>query len=205
MVRRVRDLVTLIVFLGMVAVSLAASIEAARQGLPEPEVTDPVERLQWLADHDIRQQPKEVKLRLAHRLEEDFARNLDWQAEIDQFDDAEWARFEANFEDLMRLWFLQKVNTWSNLPADQQNYYIDEQFNYLMSWQPLARNASMRSGRGGRRAQFNSFPVVAKRIERTIAAESPAQRARIEEFVQAVFDRAMLQFTFPGPFGRNLD
>ena len=72
MVRKLRDALTLVAFGIVLAVSLATAVEAARQGLPEPVFSDPLERLRWLSLHDIREEPREVKLRFAHRLEEDF-------------------------------------------------------------------------------------------------------------------------------------
>lgn len=205
MLRRLRDLVTLILFLGLVAVSLIATGEAVRQGLPEPQIGNPVERLQWLAAHDIRPLPSEEKLRIVHRLEEDFVRNVDWQAEINGFDDAQWDRFAANFEELMRLWFLHKVETWSSLPPDQQNYYIDEQFPYLISWRPFERSAPNESTGGLRRGRLNNFGAVAQRIGRSLATETPQRQEQIKAFAQAVVDRAFLRFTSPGQFGRRMD
>lgn len=202
--RKLRDGVTLLVFVGLLAVSVAAAVEAARQGLPEPVVADPAERLRWLSQHDMRPEPREVKLRFVHRLEEDFSKDFDWQAEIEQFDDDEWAQFEANFDDLMRIWFLQKVDTWSNLAADQQGLYLDEQLSYLMSWRSLERNPpTSQSRRPRRQGQIARFAAVSKRVEGWIETESPEKRQRIEAFGRAVIDRVVQRVT--NPLGQNWD
>lgn len=196
--RKLRDALTLIIFGIVLAVSVAAGVEAARQGLPEPVFSDPLERLRWLSLHDIRSEPREVKLRFAHRLEEDFSQQVDWQGQIDLFNDAQWKQFEENFDDLMRLWFMQKVDTWSSLPSDEQNLYLDDQLGYLMSWKTLKRNPPKASeGRRKRQQQLAGFTAVSKRVQSWMAAESPAQRNRIENFAQAVIDRLVQRMTNP--------
>lgn len=202
-VRKLRDVLTLIVFGIVMTVSIAAAIEAARQGLPEPVVSDPLERLRWLSLHDIRAEPRDVKLRFAHQLEEDFSQKVDWQGQIELFNDSQWNQFEANFDDLMRLWFMQKVDTWSSLPGDEQNLYLDDQLGYLMSWKALQRDAPKNAPDGRRRRQqkMASFTAVSKRVQGWMASESPEQRGRIESFVKAVIDRLVQRMTNPVQVG----
>lgn len=196
--KRFRDLLTWTAFAAVVAVSLAAGVESARQGLPQAEVTDPIERLRWLSERDVRDEPLDAKLRLVHRLEEDFSKSVDWQAEIDRFDDQQWERFEANFEDLMKLWFTEKVNTWAELPEDQRDLYLDEQFRYLMSWKPLERGAAPDRLQGGRR-QASSFNSLNRRLRSWIDSEEPAERKKIEDFIQAVVSRFVQRLANPSP------
>ena len=153
--RKLRDALTLIVFGIVLAVSLAAerrsgATRAARAGL-----FGPAGALRWLSLHDIRQEPRDVKLRFAHRLEEDFSKKVDWQGQIDLFNDTQWKQFEENFDDLMRLWFMQKVDTWSSLPSDEQNLYLDDQLGYLMSWKTLKRDPPKMPRRSPPPAQSN--------------------------------------------------
>jgi hypothetical protein len=207
-IRKVRDALTLIAFVIVVAVSIAAAVEAARQGLPEPVFSDPLERLRWLSLHDIRQEPRDVKLRHAHRLEEDFSKKVDWQGQIELFDDTQWKQFEENFDELMRIWFMQKVDTWSSLPAEDQNLYLDDQLGYLMSWKALQREQPQNSKGGRRRRQQKpeSFTAVRKRVQGWMAAEGPEQRGRIENFVEAVIARIVQRMTNPVQVGgQNLD
>lgn len=205
MLRKLRDYVTLIVFGILLAISLAAGFETARQGFPAPVSISPGERLRWLGEHDIRNEPRDVKLRLADRLEDDFSHNLDWQAEVAQFNDKQWKLFDANFDELMRLWFLQKVDTWASLAEEERDLYLDDQLRYLMSWKPITREtANVQPGRK-RRRQGMQFTAVAQKMHRWTENEPPAQRARIEDFVQSVTQHVIKRMTNPVQMGQSFD
>lgn len=197
--RKLRDALSIIVFAAAVAVSIAAAVEAARQGLPEPVFSDPFERMRWLSVNDVDQLPEEAQLRMVHRLEEDFTRDVDWQAQIDLLDDAQWQQFNENFNELTRLWFLQKVDSWWNLPEEQRPIYLEDQFGNLLSWKPLAREAAKSGqGRRGRQRQLGNLKAMGQRMQSWLANENDDVRQRVEVFMKAVGEHLLQRLSNPG-------
>lgn len=182
----VRRFLTIPILIGLVAVSVASTVQVLRQGLPDPEVAEQGDLIEWLSSREMMAEPREKKLRLARRMELDFQRGIDWQTDLARLDDDQWQQFRDNFNELMQIWFLDKVETYFAMPESQRDEYLDQEIVNLMSWRVIQDRASTASGNGRQMMQLDE---LVDQIQQWLEWASPRERGRMMTFLQAVQDR----------------
>lgn len=157
---RIRSFITFLALIGLTSISAAAMVQVLRTGLPERTLRTPVEVLRWLTVNDFAQAEPGVQRRLIRRMEEDFNRDIDWNAMVNTLDDEQLATFTDNFSELMRVWFLNKVDDYFALPnEEQQRRYLRDQMTTIFNWKipfddvVLEVQDADQGNAGGRRGQ----------------------------------------------------
>ncbi len=132
---RIRSILTIVVLVALTSVTAAAVVKVLRIGLPERPFRTSDDVLLWLAENDFVAADLPLQRRLARRMEEDFNRDIDWPKLIDSLDDEQQERFAENFSELMRIWFLGKVDAYFELSEEnQQRQFLRDEMVNIFNW-----------------------------------------------------------------------
>jgi hypothetical protein len=171
-----------------------------RQGLPAPAVIDPYEPIERISSPEFAAAPRTDKLRLIRSLEKEFIRGVDWREPLARLDDEQWRRFQDNFDDLMGIWFMDKVDTFHALRPRERRRFVEQEMGNLRNW-PLLTDGSDRKQRiapsGGGLEQIKD---LAERMRSIYMDANRQERNRIQQFVMAVAQFG-LQRMDPGRIG----
>jgi len=126
---------TIVVLVTLTSITAAAVVEVLRIGLPERPFRTSGDVLRWLAENDFAKADPALQRRLARRMEEDFNRDIDWAKLVDSLDDEQRQRFVENFSELMRIWFLAKVDAYFALSDEnQQRQFLRDEMTNIFNW-----------------------------------------------------------------------
>lgn len=193
-----RDVISVLVLIGLTGVSVAAGVQVYRQGLRNPQAADRAELRAWLSERDLRVQPREVKLELAQRLEADFRRGIDWHSEVASLDDDGWARFEVNFAELMRVWLFSKVDIYRTLPEIERPAFLDREVANIFRWQIIDRGLATINGTDASDMRSRSLvEFLMESIPDWIRHAEPEQRVVIFEFLNELRARVVRRALTP--------
>ncbi len=132
---RIRTAFTIAALIALTTVSVAAMVEVLRIGLPERLFRTSDELLEWLTENDFAKADPVVQRRLIRRMEEEFNRNVDWAKLVNSLDDQQGERFVENFSELMRVWFLGKVNAYFELPDEnERRQFLRDEMTNIFNW-----------------------------------------------------------------------
>jgi hypothetical protein len=194
--RRLRDLITHIVFCLLAVISAAAAIQVCRTG-----VTADTRSNRWvvvkLCSPTFAAQPREAKLSLARDLEREFNRGVDIRDQVAQLEGEDWRRFEANFGELMEIWFLDKVDRYEAMREERlKRRYLESQIGRIKSWPVFERGASETEAQDKDRlerlisyldARFRSMPRRQQERIRRFAFAVWLQNSQLSHFLPGVF------------------
>lgn len=156
--------------------------------------------MQWMTKNDFAEADPAVQRRLIRRMEEDFNRDIDWNAMVNSLDDEQLAAFTANFSELMRIWFLDKVDDYFALPSEEQQrrYLRDEMttiFNWKIPYEEVAMEVqdSEQSDADGRRSpgsenqpRLGAFFRWEEQFQLWQERSTPEEQQKIAQFVTEV-------------------
>lgn len=131
---RIRSVITILVLIALTSISAAAMVEVFRIGLPERPFRNPGEIIGWMTTHNFATAEPTVQRLLIYRVESDFNRDVDWGPLIDQLNEKQLQRFAENFSELMRVWFLGKVDGYFAVPDEQRNQYLNDEMATIFNW-----------------------------------------------------------------------
>lgn len=185
--RLVRNILTYAVLVASTGVTLAAAVMSARQGLPPRTLQDYGEIVTFLATENVGDLDDQAQRRMIGRIDESLHTGYDWQTQLDALSRKERQRAMNNLFELMRLWFLDKVSTYHQLPPHMKEHYIAREVRDILQW-PAIRAIS-KSQSGGREAfTMQNMFVFAARAQRWKESEPPDSQERIDEFLEAARD-----------------
>lgn len=131
---RIRSVITILVLIALTSISAAAMVEVLRIGLPVRPFRTPGEIIQWMTANDFATADPVEQRRLIRRMEGDFNRDVDWAPLIEQLDEQQLEKFAENFSELMRVWFLGKVDAYFAQPKEQRNRYLNDEMTNIFNW-----------------------------------------------------------------------
>ncbi|MGE0537514.1 MAG: hypothetical protein AB7O68_21270 [Pirellulales bacterium] len=182
--RRFRKTVGAGVFGVLSLISGAAAVEVWRMGIPEIAIDDPAALAHELASPAFAGRGREMKLRLARRIEREFVRGADWQPALAEMKPDEWKRFTDNYNDLTWLWMNEKVQRFARLRREpEKRRYLEQQMARVRTW-PLPRRKPRRD-----RSNFNpgeQIEAIGLRIVGRIKDLPPEEQARYAQFSHAL-------------------
>lgn len=185
--RGVLTYVALAIFL---STSALAAYKVMRIGLPERGYTDPTQLREWLATHTATEETDERKLQIARRLEHHFRYGTDWDSQLRLLNDAERMRFDDNYIEVTRVWFLDKVDRYYETPEDEREEYLDGQIDNITRWQRLlpVTPEDVNEVRGGGVMPAGLVKFFYK-VSSWAEEATPQERDRIRQFVKQFADR----------------
>ena len=161
---RLREVITLTALVVLTTISVASAVYVARHGLHEPQLGADSDLLTLVSTTDLLKEPVDMRLRVVRRLEPKFLGGVAWRNRIESLDDESWARTQANFKELTRLWLIEKAESYHALPeGDPQEEYFRSQAKNMMSWGADSlnrRDRSMRREERGNRRQLLRVPEM---------------------------------------------
>lgn len=161
---RFREVLTLAALAVLTSISAASAVYVVRHGLREPQLGADSDLLTLISTTDLKQEPVDMRLRVVRRLEPEFLRGVAWRNRIEALDDESWQRTQANFQELTRLWLIEKAESYHSLPeGDPQEEYFRGEAKNMMSWGAASlnrRDRSMRREERGNRRQLLRVPEM---------------------------------------------
>jgi ssRNA-specific RNase YbeY (16S rRNA maturation enzyme) len=182
--RRTREILTMVILAGLSLVSLAATTRVVRQPLPEGSSVDLRQLVDWLATHDVVEEPRSTKLQIIAQMEREFRDGAKWQAKVEQLSPEEMSQFEKNFAELMEVWFLDKVAEFHRCRPENRQRYVDKELRNIMSWPVLTRSES--AAGGGKKKRGGLLGELALRIQRVLEDADEQQQQQAQDFLMAV-------------------
>lgn len=143
MLRRFRQILTVVAFAVCLTVSLAAAVAVLRQGasrsappelLPRPTIagpgvpavrTTPDQELRLLVSQDLARTPRDEQLAAAVRLEQLIRTRPDWRPD-QRLTAEQLGRLQDNVIELVRVWFLWKADQFAGLKGYEQEPFLDD-------------------------------------------------------------------------------
>lgn len=134
--RKLRDLLTLLLLCALVGVSVAATVQAIRTGLPTAVEDRHEELRRSLAAGRVNELPIEYQRVLLRQLEAELREGVDWQRELDATPRRQRDLVADNLADLGSLWLNEKMDEYFSLPNEyEQEKYLDQEIERVMRWQ----------------------------------------------------------------------
>lgn len=133
--RRLRDLLTMLALCTLVGVSVAASVQAIRTGLPSPAEDRHEELLRALTAGRVNELPAEHQRVLLRQLENELRGGVDWQQTLDEIHPRKQRLVADNIGDLASLWMNEKMDEYFSLPNEyEKERYLDEEIGRVLRW-----------------------------------------------------------------------
>lgn len=197
--RWIRSFLTYLVLIAATGVTVAAAVVSARNGLPRRELTDYSEIVRWLATSDAAEVSDETQRRLIAKIEESVHSGFDWESRLNALPADERKRSLNNLFELMRIWFLEKVTTFHELPPSRREEYVLREVRQMQRWPALqialneetAEEDGPKRSRNGRRQRGVNLTAFAARAMKWRADEPPESQERIDEFLIAAREAFM--------------
>lgn len=189
-----RRVLTIAAFWSLMGVSLAATVQVWRQGLPLEDSHWSVRRV---SEDDFAKLSNDQKLRFAWRLEREFSRGVVIEDAVRSLDPDAQERFEQNFDELTELWLFEKVNTYFAIEDDQaRGRYLDRQVTRVKTWPIFAAMVASGSASDEDKARLERLTSYILSRSQELSLE---ERQRLQRFLfeLAVRSYQVHQF-FPG-------
>jgi hypothetical protein len=182
---RWRDVFSLLVLAGCLAVCTGALRDAAMRPLRFVDQLDHAQLLEWMSARDVRGEFTANKLRLARRVAEDLRQGYDWHSELTALDVRHRERCYENLRELARIWLLERADRYASLSEPDRTAFVDEQLDDLLYWPVWKRRGGQDLG-----GLMPRNPTLAVQHIDTWAGDLDArQRQRIQHFAGALYFR----------------
>lgn len=129
--KKLRKLITVVVFWLLVGVSLTAGAMIIRHGMPEVDHHWTVSKI---SSAEFATLPDDEKLVTARRLERNLARGLDLNEQVALLPPADAERFYQNFSDLTEIWFVNKVDQYFSKPKEWRDRWLAREKGRIDIW-----------------------------------------------------------------------
>ncbi len=208
--KRIRNFITLLVLVLSTTATAAAVVVVLRTPLPVRSFRTHADTVEWLVTEDFPTAQPHMQRQIVRRFEQDFMRNVDWADTFQSLSDAQRERFTSNFAELMRFWFMEKVNAFAKLEdEEQQRDFLRNEFVKIASWQvptdpgasqmdPLTnifQAAGFSEALGGPAPMFLGQTKLVEHITRWLNEATPEEHQRIGEFIVEVENYVMEMFS----------
>jgi hypothetical protein len=186
--RRLRDLLTFLAFVGLVGISVTAAVRAWQTGLP-PVAEDRREELRHLlAAGRVEDLPAEHQRKLLRQLENELRDGVDWQAELNEIPPKKRGMVANNIAGLASLWLEEKMEEYFSIPdSDERDQFVDREIQRVTNWQTTQ---SLRTKpTEGSEAEQALAKAVSQRVMSGALTSGPDKKIRLALFLNAVQQR----------------
>ncbi len=140
--RHLRDLVTLLALCLFVGVSVAATVQSVRTGLPVAAVDRHDELRRKLTAGQLTELPATQQVQLLRQLEIELRRGVDWEPEYDRLSRRKRNLLAENLVDLGELWLDEKMDEYASLPNHaERGQFLDSEIRRLKNFQSIQNGA----------------------------------------------------------------
>jgi hypothetical protein len=134
--RKLRNLLTMLILGSLVGLSVAATVQAIRTGLPEPNKDRHEELRRSLTEGRVNELPLEYQRVLLRQLESELRDGVDWKRELEATPPRKRNQAVDNLAELMNLWMNEKMDEYYSLPNEyEQEKYLDQEIARVLRWQ----------------------------------------------------------------------
>jgi hypothetical protein len=167
--------------------AFGAAVFAFLYDLPDPAQANRRQLFCWLIEKDLGQQPRQIRLGLANRLEEECCNGFNWQEVNVQLDDAQQNRLWNNIPLILQPWFAEKAKNYCKLTNERRQDYLDRLINTISTWRGIERlipNQTVDSK--GEKSSAGLANLLGKEIERLQQETNSPDREQIGELWNAI-------------------
>jgi hypothetical protein len=107
--------------------------------LSDPAYANRQQLFCWLIYKDLNDQPRQTRLVLANRLEEECCKGLDWQSVSVSLDELAQDRVWNNIPLILRPWFVEKAKSYCKLPVEKRQDYLDRLIDVIAVWHGIEK------------------------------------------------------------------
>jgi hypothetical protein len=167
--------------------ALGAGVFLLLYDLPDPAQANCRQLFCWLIEKDLDQQPRQIRLVLASRLEEECCKGLNWQDVDVKLDDAQQNRLWNNIPLMLQPWFVEKAKEYCKLTNEHRQEYIDRLINTISVWRGIETLMPRRTQDSrGEKSSAGLSNLLWKEIERLQQEANPPEREQISELWNAL-------------------
>jgi len=184
-----RGLLTVLCFVTLSAVAVAAAVQAISYGIPETLASNASVLIGALASEDVSPEPRMTKLKYGQRVQRELYANIDWSSELAALDAAQRERFLNNVTALAKASVDHKVEQYFQLPEGRRrDRFLDRQIDEMLNW-VLIVNSAAQSGDEAALGQV-ALPNLRMLVNSAYGSSSPDEIVRLNQFLQALQERA---------------
>jgi hypothetical protein len=134
--RKLRNLLTMLILGSLVGLSVAATVQAIRTGLPDPIKDRHEELRRSLTEGHVNELPLEYQRVLLRQLESELRDGVDWKRELESTPPRRRNQAVDNLAELINLWLNEKMDEYYSLPNEyEQEKYLDQEIARVLRWQ----------------------------------------------------------------------
>ena len=186
--RKRRGILGVLVLLALLAAA-AGTWFVAHARLPDPAQCDRTQLLLWLVAGHLDQEPRELRLRLIDRLEQEARGDLDATLAKQWLSEARREQLDKNIAALVEAWFFDKSEHYFAIPQAERAAYVDQLLDRLIALRG-AKAAVRPAGRP------RLVKVLLEQVPEWQRRADPKQRAEISEFLVALQTRWLARNLF---------
>lgn len=136
--RKLRDLLTLLILCSLVGLSVAATVQAIRTGLPTPAEDRHEELRRSLTAGRVNELPLEYQRVLLRQLEGELRNGVDWQQELAATPPRKRQLTTDNLADLASLWLDERMDEYFSIPDQlDRDEYLDQEIERILRWKTV--------------------------------------------------------------------
>lgn len=136
--RKLRDLLTLLILCSLVGLSVAATVQAIRTGLPTPAENRHEELRRSLTTGRVNELPIEYQRVLLRQLEGELRSGVDWQQELAATPPRKRRLTTDNLADLASLWLNERMDEYFSIPDQHdRDEYLDQEIERIIRWKTV--------------------------------------------------------------------
>lgn len=188
MIRSRYGLLIALTVVAMLGVATGAGLFMVYAPLGDPASATPEQLLRWLVTRDLSKEPAALQQAFVHRVEDELGQPDDLTAlttTVAELDESRRAMLWNNIGVLLSPWLMEKADQYAQLPAAEQNAYLDRFLDSVEQWSKIGE-ACLKSGGEGKKAEGPLSTLIADRVAECSRRAEPAQRKRISSFMAAV-------------------
>jgi hypothetical protein len=189
---KLRGILTVVCFILLSAVVVAAAVQAISIGLPESLASNATVLIQALASEDVSREPRPAKLKLGQRVQRELSGDVDWASELGALSDVERERLANNVVELAKESFEVQVDIYFKASDRERRKLLERQVDDLMHWATVLERANQPDGEPmlGAAAVRSLFG----RVGGWYRDAKPEQLDRLKEYQQALIDQMTKRF-----------
>jgi hypothetical protein len=154
--------------------------------LPDPTVATHRQLLGWLVLRDLSKEPVEIRQKILVRLDSEFEKTQDLEANIGHLEGYQRQILWQNFSVLLGPWLFDKAQQYSQLSSSHQTEYIDHFLDRAELWNKVGTACLKKEPGQTSESEWSAGTSVLKQIQRCCRDAEPGQRRQIEVFMTAV-------------------
>jgi hypothetical protein len=132
--RKFQRLLTVIIFVVLCGVSLTAAFETVFRQPHDRAQRDQAALRDWLLTANPAAEPESVLRDTARRAAAAFRQGFSWNAAMEGLSDDERARMVRNFQQVTRVWLLDRVDAWQARPKQRRTSSVDFDTRAVLDW-----------------------------------------------------------------------